>query len=142
MRVLAFIDGGARGNPGPAGYGVRVERADGTLVAEFHAPLGRATNNVAEYRALVAALDWLLEHGHRDAEICSDSELLVRQMQGDYRVRNARLRPLYEAARARAAQFDRLAIRYVRRTANRAADRLANLAMDEAEGRASGPVRR
>lgn len=138
MRV--FIDGGARGNPGPAGYGVRIERDDGTLVAEFYAPLGRTTNNQAEYRALLAALDWLLAHGHREADVFSDSELLVRQMRGDYRVKNAGLRPLYEAACARAAKFDRLVIEYVPREANRDADRLANLGMDEAERRGDYPA--
>ncbi len=134
-----FIDGGARGNPGPAGYGVRVEDDDGRVVTEFYAPLGTATNNVAEYRALIAALDWLLDHGRLDAEVCSDSELLVRQMNGHYRVRHPGLRPLFEAARTRAAKFDRLTIHYVPRAANRGADRLANLAMDEAERRLRRP---
>jgi ribonuclease HI len=136
MRV--FIDGGARGNPGPAGYGVRVEDDTGRLVAEFFEPLGSTTNNVAEYRALLAALDWLLDHGCRDADVFSDSELLVRQMHGQYRVRHPSLKPLAQAARARAAKFARLAIHHVPREANQAADRLANLGMDEAVRRTRG----
>ena len=80
--IVAYTDGGARGNPGPAGYGVRIEDADGTLLAELHQPLGIATNNAAEYCGLIAALDYLLEHGHRAARIRSDSELLVKQMGG------------------------------------------------------------
>ena len=81
-RGVAFIDGGARGKPGPAGYGVRIEHADGELEHELHAPIGVATSNVAEYRGLSAALSYLAEHGHHHALIRSDSQLLVRQMQG------------------------------------------------------------
>lgn len=135
--MRAFIDGGARGNPGPAGYGVRIERPDGTLVAELHGALGIATNNVAEYHGLIAALTYLIEHGCRTAEIRSDSELLVRQMRGEYRVKNTSLKPLFEQARGLVGQLDRVRIEHVRRDENAEADRLANLAMDDAERVAS-----
>jgi len=131
--IVAYTDGGARGNPGPAGYGVRIEDADGTLLAELHQPLGIATNNAAEYCGLIAALDYLLEHGHRAARIRSDSELLVKQMGGEYRVKNEGLKPLWTEARALVARLDRVIIEHVRRGDNKEADRLANLAMDEAE---------
>jgi len=131
--MRAYIDGGARGNPGPAGYGVRVEAPDGTLVAELFGPLGIATNNVAEYHGLVAALGYMVEHGHQDVEICSDSELLVKQMRGEYKVKNEGLKPLYVRARLLAIQISRFDICHVRREENTEADRLSNLAMDEAE---------
>jgi len=134
----AYIDGGARGNPGPAGYGVWIEAADGTLVTELYAPLGIATNNVAEYQGLIAALDFLVSNGHQDVEIRSDSELLVRQMRGEYKVRNERLKPLYARARLLALQIPRFDIRHVRRADNEQADRLSNLAMDEAERALAG----
>lgn len=135
--MRAFIDGGARGNPGPAGYGVRIERPDGTLVAELHGALGLATNNVAEYHGLIAALTYLIEHGCRTADILSDSELLVRQMRGEYRVKNTGLKPLFEQARGLVGQLERVRIAHVRRAENTEADRLANLAMDDAERMAS-----
>lgn len=135
--MRAFIDGGARGNPGPAGYGVRIERPDGTLVAELHGALGLETNNVAEYHGLIAALTYLIEHGCRTADILSDSELLVRQMRGEYRVKNTGLKPLFEQARGLVGQLERVRIAHVRRAENTEADRLANLAMDDAERMAS-----
>lgn len=131
--MRAFIDGGARGNPGPAGYGVRIEDQDGELVAELRGALGTATNNVAEYHGLIAALAWLAEHGHRDVEIRSDSELLVRQMRGEYKIKNEGLKPLAARARLLMMELGRVNLRHVRREANKEADRLANLAMDEAE---------
>jgi ribonuclease HI len=136
---VVYIDGGARGNPGPGGYGVRVERPDGTVLAEFHRPLGVTTNNAAEYEGLLAALRYLLDRGVRRAQIRSDSELLVRQMTGLYRVRHPRLQPLHAEAQALAARFERLRFEHVPRAANAAADRLANLAMDEAERGQAGP---
>ena len=135
--IRAFTDGGARGNPGPAGYGVRVEREDGTLVAELTGALGRATNNVAEYHGLIAALEYMIAEGHRDVEICSDSELLVRQMRGEYKVKNEGLKPLYAKARLLSIRIPRFTIRHVRRTENTEADRLSNLAMDESERQAA-----
>ena len=132
-RVVAYIDGGARGNPGPAGYGVRIENANGELEHELYAPIGTATNNVAEYRGLIAALSYLAKHGYDDALIRSDSQLLVRQMQGRYRVRHPRLQPLYRQAKALATQLAQVTFEHVRRTENTEADRLSNVAMDAQE---------
>jgi probable phosphoglycerate mutase len=131
--IRAYIDGGARGNPGPAGYGVRVEAADGTLLEELHAPLGIATNNVAEYNGLLAALRWAIEHGHRRLHVRSDSELLVKQMRGEYKVKHPGLQPLVAQARLLAMQLDRVDYEHVRREMNAEADRLSNLGMDESE---------
>jgi ribonuclease HI len=130
MAIVAYIDGGARGNPGPAGYGVRIEDEQGMLVEEFNGYLGSATNNVAEYNGLVAALKYAQQHGHRHVHIKSDSELLVKQMRGEYRVKNPGLQPLYQQARAIAMGLDRIVYEHVRREQNKDADRLANLAMD------------
>ena len=132
-RVVAYIDGGARGNPGPAGYGVRVENANGELEHELHAPIGVATNNVAEYRGLIAALSYLAEHGYHDALVRSDSLLVVRQMQERFRVRHPGLLPLYRQAKALEAQLERVTFEHVRRTENTEADRLSNVAMDAQE---------
>ena len=131
MAIVAYIDGGARGNPGPAGYGVRIEDEQGTLVEEFNGYLGSATNNVAEYNGLVAALKYAQQHGHRHVHIKSDSELLVKQMRGEYRVKNPGLQPLYQQARAIAMGLDRIVYEHVRREQNKDADRLANQALDE-----------
>jgi len=133
--IVAYIDGGARGNPGPAGYGVRVQSADGTLLDELHGPLGVATNNVAEYNGLLAALQWAIDHDARRVHIRADSELLVKQMRGEYRVKNAGLQPLYVRARLLVAQLDDVRFEHVRRELNTEADRLSNLGMDEAEER-------
>jgi len=133
--VVAYIDGGARGNPGPAGFGVRIEQPDGALIEEFHESIGIATNNVAEYRGLLAALGWATSHCCRRVHIRSDSLLLVQQMLGNYKVRNAGLAPLHADARRLALEIGRVTYEHVRREANAHADRLANAAMDEA-----GPV--
>ena len=132
--IVAYIDGGARGNPGPAGYGVRVEQSDGTLIEEFGESIGVATNNVAEYRALVAALEWARAHGHTTVHVRSDSLLLVQQMQGNFRVKNAGLQPLHAKARQLALAIGRVTFEHVGRDRNAHADRLANIAMDEAAG--------
>jgi ribonuclease HI len=131
MSIVAYIDGGARGNPGPAGYGVRIEDEHGILVHEFNGFLGTSTNNVAEYSGLLAALKYAQQHGYRAVRIKSDSELLVKQMRGEYRVKNAGLLPLYQQARTIAQTLDRIVYEHVRREQNKEADRLANLAMDE-----------
>jgi ribonuclease HI len=131
--ITVYIDGGARGNPGPAGYGVRVEDAAGTLVAELHGGLGVATNNVAEYNGLLAALAWALAHDERDVHVRSDSELLVKQMRGEYKVKHPGLQPLYARARLLVAKLNRVRFEHVRRELNKEADRLSNLGMDEAE---------
>ena len=129
--IVAYIDGGARGNPGPAGYGVRIEQPDGTLVEEFHASIGTATNNVAEYRALIAALEWAKSHGHRELHVRSDSLLLVEQMRGNYKVKNQGLQPLYAKARLLTLDIGHVTFEHVGRALNAHADRLANEAMDE-----------
>jgi ribonuclease HI len=130
--TTAYIDGGSRGNPGPAGYGVRIVDENGQVQAELHQSLAHATNNVAEYQGLLAALAWAQDRGLRRLHIRSDSELLVRQLKGEYRVKNPGLQPLYQEARERVARIGKVTFEHVRRELNREADRLANLAMDEA----------
>jgi probable phosphoglycerate mutase len=131
--ITANIDGGARGNPGPAGYGVVIRDADGTVLHELHAGLGVATNNVAEYNGLLAALRWAKEHGHTEVHIKADSLLLVEQMRGNYKVKNAGLQPLHARARLLAYEIGRVTFEHVRRELNKDADRLSNLGMDESE---------
>jgi len=127
---IVHIDGGARGNPGPAGAGVVIRAEDGTSLFEGGLFLGRATNNVAEYRALLAGLERARALGAETVEVRSDSELLVRQMQGRYRVRNEALRELFDEAAALCRCFERVRFTHVRRQQNTEADRLANQAMD------------
>jgi GxxExxY protein len=131
--VIMHIDGAARGNPGPAAYAVVVSTADRAPLASFSKCLGETTNNVAEYRGLVAALQYALDRHHRRVKIISDSELLVRQMQGRYKVKSADLKPLYEEARRLTAGLEAVTLEHVRREANREADRLVNQALDAAE---------
>ena len=135
VRVVAYIDGGARGNPGPAGFGVRIEESDGTLIEEFAESIGVATNNVAEYRALLAALEWARQHGRDQLHVRSDSLLLVQQMLGNYKVKNAGLQPLHAKARMLAHAIGRVTFEHVGRSLNAHADRLANAAMDDAKPR-------
>ena len=130
--ITAYIDGGARGNPGPAGYGVYIQLPDGS-VHELHGALGIATNNVAEYNGLLAALRWAVENGHSDVHIRADSELLVKQMRGEYKVKNPGLQPLVARARVLVGQLRRVKFEHVRREQNKDADRLSNVGMDEAE---------
>jgi ribonuclease HI len=131
--IRVYIDGGARGNPGPAGYGVRIEEADGTLIEELFGGLGIATNNVAEYNGLLAALKWAVDHGHQDVQVRADSELLVKQMRGEYKVKHPGLQSLAARARLLVGQLDDVTFQHVRREQNKEADRLSNLGMDEAE---------
>lgn len=131
-RLVIYTDGAARGNPGPAGAGVRIEGPDGAALAEIAEYLGETTNNVAEYRALLLGLERARVLGASQIEVRSDSELLVRQMTGAYRVRNEGLRPLVARAHALADAFASVAYVHVRRESNRAADRLANLAIERA----------
>ncbi|HEY7441697.1 MAG TPA: ribonuclease HI family protein [Vicinamibacterales bacterium] len=131
--IVAYIDGGARGNPGPAGYGVRIEDAQGALIEELSKSIGIATNNVAEYSGLLAALRYAVDHREPNLLIRSDSELLVKQMNGEYRVKNPGLQPLHQEARRLIGRLGRVTFEHVRRAHNAEADRLANLAMDEAE---------
>jgi ribonuclease HI len=135
--IVAYIDGGARGNPGPAGFGVRIEDERGSLVDEFHGSIGVATNNVAEYRGLLAALEWARAHGETDLVVRSDSQLLVQQMLGNYRVRNAGLQPLHAKAQSLARGIGRVIFEHVPRARNAHADRLANEAMDDAVNHSS-----
>ncbi|GIW78664.1 MAG: hypothetical protein KatS3mg105_0471 [Gemmatales bacterium] len=128
--MKVYIDGAARGNPGPAAYGFAIFRGD-QLIAEENGRLGSTTNNVAEYTALVRALECASSLDHSGPVVVhSDSELLVKQMNGEYRVKNARLRELFEQAKKLAAQFGDLTIRHVPRSQNTQADRLCNEALD------------
>ena len=136
----ANIDGGSRGNPGAASYGVVIRDPRGELVAKLKKYIGRMTNNVAEYYGLIAALDYGQSHGVRAIRIESDSELLVKQMRGLYKVKSAELQPLFERAKKMSQAFDSFRIDHVYREQNREADTLANEALDEtAGGSASSP---
>ena len=137
MRV--HIDGASRGNPGPAGIGVLFLGPDGAVVERLHRGIGEATNNVAEYSALLAALERATTMGITDLEVYSDSELLVRQLQGRYQVKHPVLRPLYATARKRIAGLSRFAIHHVPRELNADADALANRGIDEAVRRTRRP---
>ena len=137
--ATAYCDGGSRGNPGPAGYGVFIEGPNGEKLAELSEYLGKTTNNVAEYSALLGALDWALQQGRPRLRVVADSELLVKQIQGRYKVNSPDLRPLFEEARRRIARLDQFRIEHVLRGKNQKADRLANLAMDKGMGRAPKP---
>jgi ribonuclease HI len=128
--VIAHCDGGARGNPGPAGYGALLQDEAGAVLAELSEFLGNRTNNYAEYSGLLGCLQWALDHGHRRLRVISDSELMVKQIQGKYKVNSPDLRPLWEEARRRIAQLDRFEISHALRHKNKAADQLANDAMD------------
>ena len=136
--LVAHIDGGARGNPGPAGYGVSVEDGDGRKVAELYGYLGTATNNTAEYAALLALLEYARKAGAGSLRVLSDSELLVRQIRGEYRVRHPGLQILHGAARRLIATLPSVILEHVPREQNVAADALANRAMDLRES--SGPL--
>ena len=129
--LIIYTDGGSRGNPGPAGIGAVLSK-DGQTVLALSEYLGVTTNNVAEYTALVMALEKGLELGYRDVEVRMDSELIVRQMNGQYRVKNERLIPLFNKARQLASRYSGFQITHVRRELNKEADRLANQAMDGA----------
>ena len=130
-QVVVYIDGGSRGNPGPAGYGVRIETADGELLDEFFESIGHATNNVAEYRGLIAALDYLKDNSHLDVVIRSDSQLLTRQMTGRYQVRHPKLKTLSARAKTIALNLHNVKYEHIPRAENEKADALANAAMDE-----------
>jgi len=140
--IVAYIDGGARGNPGPAAYGVRIERPDGTLVEEFGDSIGVATNNVAEYRGLLSALEYAAAHGCPHVTVRSDSLLLVKQMRGEYRVKHPGLQRLHHAAKGLVLRFRTVRFEHVGRALNAHADRLANAAMDDAQSnRRDPPIR-
>ena len=133
--LIAHSDGGARGNPGPAGYGVVIQDEKGQKVATLSQYLGHQTNNFAEYQGLIAALEYAIEHGHKALKVISDSELLVRQIKGIYKVKNATLQELYGRAKELIAQLEWFSIDHALREHNREADDLANQAMDKGTGR-------
>jgi probable phosphoglycerate mutase len=135
VRARLSTDGGARGNPGPAAYAYVLETDDGTVLAAHGEPIGVATNNVAEYRALVEGLRRAVELEVREVEVVSDSELLVKQMRGEYKVKNAALRELFLEASRLARQLDAVVYTAVRREHNELADRLVNEALDAEEAR-------
>jgi ribonuclease H / adenosylcobalamin/alpha-ribazole phosphatase len=130
VKAKLWTDGGARGNPGPAAYGYVLETEDGTVLAAHGEAIGQATNNVAEYRALVAGLEKAVELGVERVEVVSDSELLVKQMRGDYKVKNEALRELSQEAAQLARQLGSVSYTAVRREHNELADRLVNEALD------------
>jgi probable phosphoglycerate mutase len=129
--IVANVDGGARGNPGPAGYGAVITDENGHVLAELYDSLGITTNNVAEYRGLLAALQWAVDHGHSRVHIKADSLLIVQQMLGTYRVKHEGLIPLYRQARHLVAKIGHVTFEHVRREMNKEADRLSNLGMDQ-----------
>jgi ribonuclease HI len=128
--ISAHCDGGARGNPGPAGFGVLIQDAGGAVLAELSEFLGIQTNNFAEYSGLLAALDFALTHNHPCLRVVSDSELMVKQIQGRYKVKSPILRPLFDQAKKKIAQLEAFEITHALRHKNKDADRLANQAMD------------
>jgi ribonuclease HI len=138
--LIAHSDGGARGNPGPAGYGVVIQDEAGRKVAHLSEYLGHQTNNFAEYQGLIAALEYALKHGPKALKLISDSELLVRQIKGIYRVKNAVLLDLHGRAKELIAQLQWFSIGHALREHNTEADRLANEAMDKGTGRSSAHV--
>jgi ribonuclease HI len=130
VKVRLFTDGGARGNPGPAAYGYVLEREDGTVLAAHGETIGVATNNVAEYRGLVAGLEQAVALALPEVEVVSDSELLVKQMRGEYKVKNDALRTLSTEAARLARRLGKVEYVHVRRAQNELADRLVNEALD------------
>ena len=130
MKVRLFTDGGARGNPGPAAFGFVLEAENGDLLASEGEAIGVATNNVAEYRGLIAGLERAIANEVRELEVVSDSELMVKQMRGEYRVKNEGLQELHARARKLAGHFDAIEYRHVRRAENELADKLVNQVLD------------
>jgi ribonuclease HI len=133
--LVAYIDGGARGNPGPAGYGVVIEDEAGKKVAALSEYLGHQTNNYAEYSGLLSALRYVVGHGHKALRVVSDSELMVKQIRGEYKVKNLALQGLHRAAKELIGKLEWFVIGHVLREKNREADKLANEAMDRGTGR-------
>jgi len=136
--LTAHCDGGSRGNPGPSGYGAVIEDAHGRIVARLSEYLGRQTNNYAEYSGLLAVLKWALDNGHKRMRVISDSELMVKQMKGQYKVASPGLRPLWEEAKRLAGRLDKFEMGHTLRGGNKEADRLANEAMDKGMGKPVG----
>ncbi len=128
--ITAFFDGGARANPGPAGYGVYIVDDAGNVLAELSGSLGITTNNIAEYNGLIAALQWAVDHGLKQITIKGDSLLIIEQMRGNYKVKNEGLKPLHLKARLLVMQIGDVRFEHVRREFNKEADRLSNVGMD------------
>lgn len=138
--ISAHCDGGARGNPGPAGYGAQVCDSSGSVIAELSEFLGVRTNNFAEYSGLLGCLQFALDHHHSRLRVVSDSELMVKQIQGKYQVKSPDLKPLYEEAKRRIARLEKFEISHALRHKNKDADRLANEAMDRGMNRSPAPA--
>jgi ribonuclease HI len=134
--LIAHCDGGSRGNPGPAGYGAVIEDQNGRVLARLSEYLGKRTNNYAEYSGLLGVLDWCLKNNQKRLRVVADSELMVKQMKGQYKVNSPDLKPLWIEAHRRANQLDRFEIQHTLRGGNKEADQLANDAMDRGMGRA------
>src|SRR2546429_7418617 len=137
--LVAHSDGGARGNPGPAGYGVVIHDEGGRKIATLSQYLGHQTNNFAEYQGLIAALEYAIDNGHKALKEVSDSELLVRQIKGIYKVKNQALKDLHARAKDLIAKLEWFQIEHALREHNHEADRLANAAMDQGMGRRASP---
>ncbi|MBN9623960.1 MAG: ribonuclease HI family protein [Actinobacteria bacterium] len=131
-KLTVNVDGGARGNPGPAAIGVVVRNDDGAIVEQVGETIGAATNNVAEYRALLRGIELASAHGADEVELIGDSELIVRQIEGRYKVKHADMKELHAEAKAMLANFDSWSIRHVKRAQNADADKLVNEALDNA----------
>lgn len=129
-RVTVNVDGGARGNPGPAAIGIVLRDGEGTVLEEVGEKIGAATNNVAEYRALLRGIELAAAHGATELELVGDSELVVRQVEGRYKVKNAGMKELHDEVKVALREFDSWSIRHVRRAENADADRLVNAALD------------
>ena len=136
--VVAHCDGGSRGNPGPAGYGAVIEDMQGRVIGRLSEFLGKRTNNFAEYSGLLGVLDWCLKNGYRRLRVVADSELMVKQMKGLYKVKSPGLLPLYQEAKRLAKQLEGFEMRHTLRGGNKEADGLANDAMDEGMGKKRG----
>jgi ribonuclease HI len=132
--ITAYTDGGARGNPGPSGYGVVINDNSGRKIAGLSKYLGKQTNNYAEYSGLLAALEYAVQHGHKALKVISDSELMVKQIKGQYKVSNLQLKELHSRAKELISKLDWFQIQHVLRGHNAEADRLANQAMDQGSG--------
>jgi len=128
--ITAYFDGGARSNPGPAGYGVYIVDDGGNVLAELSGSLGNTTNNIAEYNGLIAALQWAADRNMTQLAIKGDSQLIIEQMRGNYKVKNEGLKPLYLKARMLVMQIGNVTFEHVRREHNKEADRLSNVGMD------------
>jgi ribonuclease HI len=131
-KLTVNVDGGARGNPGPAAIGVVVRNDDGAVVEQVGETIGQATNNVAEYRALLRGIELAAAHGADEVELIGDSELIVRQVEGRYKVKHADMKELHAQAKTMLAEFERWSIRHVKRAENADADKLVNEALDNA----------